>query len=152
MKKFLTIVIFAFFAYNADLMAQCKPKPILKQHKASVKPYNMDAYMDNELLFSKEPKQIETPFTAYSGDSYKLVFAVDNCPQEFTIAVYDRNKKAKTRKELYSKTIKPGELTTEPFEIKKPGNYYIQFNIPASSDQTLKKMCLITMIGYMENE
>ena len=39
------------------------------------------------------------------------------------------------------------------FEIKKPGNYYIQFDIPPSDDEkVLKKGCMYTMIGFKENE
>jgi hypothetical protein len=150
-KLFLIIIVTAF---SSLAKAQCKSgKIMVKANKAEMKPYNMDAYVDNELIYGKQPKTIETPFTAYSGESYKLIFASDNVPQGITIGIYDKNKRAKTRKELYKHDFKSGDTRAPVFEIKKPGNYYIQFDIPPSDDEkVLKKGCMYTMIGFKENE
>lgn len=150
--KIIALLAVCFSLCNS-VNAQCKAKPVIKEHKPKVKPYDFNSYADNMLTFGKEPKQIETPFTAYSGDSYKLIFASEAVPQEVVVGIYDRNKKAKSRKELYKQTLKVGDKVLEPFEIKKPGNYYIQFDVPANADSgTVKKMCLYTLIGYKENE
>jgi|688.fasta_scaffold881584_1 hypothetical protein len=150
-KLFLIIFIIAF---SSIANAQCKSgKIMVKASKAEMKPYNMDAYVDNELIYGKQPKTIETPFTAYSGESYKLIFASDNVPQGISIGIYDKNKRAKTRKELYKYDFKVGDTRAPVFEIKKPGNYYIQFDVPPSDDEkVLKKGCMYTMIGFKENE
>jgi len=106
-KLFLIIFIIAF---SSIANAQCKSgKIMVKASKAEMKPYNMDAYVDNELIYGKQPKTIETPFTAYSGESYKLIFASDNVPQGISIGIYDKNKRAKTRKELYKYDFKVGD-------------------------------------------
>jgi hypothetical protein len=149
LSSFLLIITLAI---TSQSFGQCDPKPIVKANKKGMKPYSLDTYTDNELVFGKEARSFEIPFTAYSGDQYKLLFVPDQTPQEMTIAVYDRNIKSASRKQLYISHLKPGGGMSEPFLINKPGNYYIQFDVPVSADGAPKKMCLVTLIGFKEQE
>jgi len=153
MLKFNIIPIVALLlVLSNSSFAQCKSgKHLAKVNKADMKPFNLDSYVDNEFSYGKKDRNIETPFTAYSGESYRLIFCSDNIPQAVTISVYDKNGRAKSRKELYSYTYNPGDAKAPPFEMSKPGNYFIEYNIPASDDQkVVKKGCLYTLIGFKE--
>lgn len=151
----LIILLSIFACQYAN--AQCKPKPFLKQHKSAMKPYRLDSYTENEIVFDKKGKKIEVLFTAYSGEYYKLMFCGDNLPQDVKVGIYDKNMKAKTRKELFTGDLKSGVNTVGPFETTKSGSYYLQFDIPpaAEGDSTSKeptKACIITLIGFKEGK
>jgi hypothetical protein len=157
MKLKITLLIIAlttFVILNKQSAAQCKSgKTLVKANKAEMKPYNMDSYVDNELVFGKQDRIIEIPFTAFSGETYKVIFCTDNLPQPVTIGLYDKNKRAKSRNEIFKYDYKPGDPKAPPVEINKPGNYFIQFNVPPSDDEkVLKKGCMYILIGFKEIE
>ena len=132
---------------------KCKAKPLIKQYKPTMKPFSLDSYNETIVDYGKKAQKQEVQFTAYTGELYKLMFCGNGLPQEVKISVYDKNFKAKTRKELYSNVLKAGDNVTEAFETVKAGNYYIDYEAPASVDTSeVLKGCIITLIGFREKE
>lgn len=132
---------------------KCNPKPIIKENKKFMKPYDLDSYTETELNYATKSQTVEVLFNAFSGEYYKLMFCGGGIPQEVSLKIYDKNKKAKKRTELYKTVIKPGTKENLVFEAKKPGAYFIEFDVPASLDTSeVLKGCVITLIGIKEME
>lgn len=141
------VIMFVFFA-NANY-AQCNAKQIMKACKPNVQaPYKYDSYVISELKFDKKPKIVEVVFTAFEGQKYKLVFCTNGFEEQVKLDIYNKNKSAKTgRKKLYdnSQGIDNNFWTFEP---PKSGNYYIDYEVPASTDGTIKSGCIVLLISY----
>lgn len=142
-----------FSQNEKDVKLFCSPKPLIKIHKKAFKPYQLDTYTENVISFGNKAKATEVVFTAFAGDMYQLLFCGNSLPQEIELHVFDKNAKAKTRKEVFSGVLKQGDDQLGPFLPPKPGSYFITYNIPQSTDTSeVIKGCIVTLIGFKEKE
>ena len=149
---FISILIFSMLIFSADRsVAQCNAKSIMKACKPNVqKPYRYDSYVISELKFDKKPKIVEVVFTAFEGQKYKLIFCTNGFEEPVKLDIYNKSKAIKKdRKKVYdnSQGIDNNFWTFEP---PKSGNYYIDYEVPASIDGKPKTGCVILLIGYLE--
>ncbi len=143
----------SFSQNEKEAKVLCNPKPLIKINKKAFKPYQLDSYTENIISFDKKAKSTEVVFTAYAGDLYQLLFCGNNLPQEIELHVFDKNAKAKTRKEVFSGVLKQGDDQLGPFQPVKPGSYFITYKIPQSTDTSeVIKGCIVTLIGFKEKE
>ncbi len=151
----ITLAFIGFSFSQGNAYAQCKPKPVVKLHKDKMKPFSMDSYTENQVVFNGKPSKSEVQFTAFAGEQYRLVFCTDNVQGDVMVNIYDKTMKSKTKKELYHQTMNASNLVLPAFDTKKAGNYFIVFEVPAANDSVpasteVKKSCVYTLIGYRE--
>ena len=152
MKNSIKLILFVvgalLFNYNAD--AQCREKKsIAKSCKPQMKPFHYDGMAYNDLIFDDKAKVIEVEFTAFAGEKYKLLFCKSNFQEKVPIKIYDKNKRNKNRKIVYNSE----EQTVSNFwgfEPPRSGNYFIEYEVPASATGVKKNECIVLLIGYSD--
>lgn len=148
----LLVSIFAFLP-KSNWAQSCNAMQIMKACKPNVKaPYKYDSYVISELKFDKKPKIVEVVFTAFEGQKYKLIFCTNGFEEPVKLDIYNKNKSVKKdRKKLYdnSQGIDNNFWTFEP---PKSGNYFIDYEVPASADGTPKTGCIVLLISYVSEK
>ena len=146
--KILAAVLIQISLVNCA-MAQCKAKQIVKENKKAIEPFQYDSYALNEVIIDPAKTQvIEVEFTAFAGQQYKLVFGTSSFPEDMKLNVYDKNQRSQKRKKVYDSANGIEKHWT--FEPSKSGTYYIDYEIPKSSDGQKKTGCVVMLIGYKE--
>jgi hypothetical protein len=151
MKKAARIsVVLCFILITGSLaVAQCKAKQIVKEAKPSLAPYQYDSYALNEVQIDPaKPHVIEIEFTAFAGQKYKLVFSTSSFEEDMKLNIYDKNRLAKKRNKIFDS--ENGVKKHWTFQPTKPGTYYIDYEIPKSTNGQKKTGCVVMLIGYKE--
>ena len=153
MKTLLkSLFIFLFSASIVPSNAQCKAKPMVKQFKADLAPFQYDSYVINDVLFKKEKQIVEVEFTAYAGLEYKMVFCTSFTNATIGITIFDKPKTNKKRKPIFfTESGKDGYLCA--FKPAKTGTFYIEYEIPVANEKVTDgtKGCVLMLIGIKEN-
>jgi hypothetical protein len=153
MKKNRSILLFAIFIITAtyNVNAQYKAKNITAKCKPNIpKPYKYDSYVVNEFVFDSKEKTEEVVFSAFQGVKYKLVFCSSEFEESLKMNIYDKSNRVKVgRKKLYDGS-QGVDSDFWSFEPAKAGNYYIEYEIPKSNSGTVKKGCVVLLIGYQD--
>ncbi len=150
----LVIILSAFFCNQHNAFSQdCKAKQISKGCKANIeKPYKYDSYAISEFTFGAKPKQVEVQFTAFHGQKYKVIFCSSGFDEGLSMNIYDKsNKVKKGRKKLYDNSMGI-DNNFWSFVPPKSGNYFIDYDVAPTKDGSIKKGCVIMLIGYTEPE
>lgn len=151
MKKTLSINIFLivlFFCVSESVFSQCKSKSIVKGCKQNLTPFKYSGAAINEFVIDEKAKKVEVEFTAYGGQEYRLIFCSSaNFSEDVKINIYDKRKNVKSRKLIYDTSSGIDNLFWV-FEPPKTGNYFIEYEIPESVDDTKKEACMMLIIGY----
>src|SRR5687768_11684629 len=77
---------------SADLSAQCKVKPIIKQCMPRMGEFHYDSYVVKEIEYGPKAKKETLDFEVFSNEQYKLVFGQTILPQEVGITIYGMEK------------------------------------------------------------
>jgi hypothetical protein len=156
MKKiFLTSPKRLFFGVGLCLLTsglfaqQCKVKPIVKANMTSLSPYQYDAYAVKEIQYAAKTKKESIEFSVYSGEDYKLVFCKTELPQDVGITIFDGNPTNKKSTIVYMDESGKKDQFVCNFHPTKTGNYFIQYEIPASTAPN-QKGCFVVLIGIKE--
>ena len=147
----LLLLTSALSVFGTGLQAQCKAKPLVKQFKADLAPFDYDSYTINEIVFKKEKQVVEVEFSAFAGLEYKLVFCTSFTSAVIGITIYDKPKTNKKRKPIYfTESGKDGYLCT--FTPEKTGTFYIEYEIPLANEKIAEgsKGCVLMLIGIRE--
>ena len=149
---FLILIGASPCAYQ-NVYAQCKAKQIMKGCKPNVpKPYKYDSYAISDFTFDKKAKSVEVEFTAFQGQKYKLIFCSSGFDEAVKMNIYDKSNRIKLgRTKLYDNS-QGIDNNFWSFEPSKSGNYYIDYDIPPSTDGSVKQGCVVMLIGYAEGE
>lgn len=152
MKKLNLLYLVVFLSLislttTSDLFAQCKEKKsISKACKPQMKPFFYDGMAYNDIIFDDKTKVVDVEFTAYAGEKYKLLFCKSNFKENVTIKIYDKNKRNKNRKIVYDSSSVESNIWS--FEPPRSGNYFIEYEVPASATGVKKHECMVLLIGY----
>lgn len=152
MKKYkytytLVLVMLALLSSYSSSFSQCKEKKsIAKACKPQMKPFHYDGMAYNEIVFDDKAKIVNVEFTAFAGEKYKLLFCKSNFQENVVIKIYDKNKRNKNRKVVYDSSTT--ETNIWGFEPPRSGNYFIEYEIPASATGVKKDECMVLLIGY----
>ncbi len=146
-------MVSALLCTNHNIFGQCKAKQIMKSCKPNVpKPYKYDAYVVTEFTFDDKEKKKEVMFTAFNGMKYRLIFCSSGFEEPVKMNIYDKsNRVKKGRNKLYDNT-QGVDNNFWSFQPTKPGNYYIEYEIPKSIDGKVKTGCVVLLIGYAGKE
>jgi hypothetical protein len=149
----ILIMVSALLCTNHNIFGQCKAKQIMKSCKPNVpKPYKYDAYVVTEFTFDDKEKKKEVMFTAFNGMKYRLIFCSSGFEEPVKMNIYDKsNRVKKGRNKLYDNT-QGVDNNFWSFQPTKPGNYYIEYEIPKSIDGKVKTGCVVLLIGYAGKE
>lgn len=149
---FVSILFSSMLIFSTHLsFSQCNAKSIMKACRGNVqKPYKYDSYVISELKFDKKPKIVEVVFTAFEGQKYKLIFCTNGFEEPVKLDIYNKSKAIKQgRKKLFD-NAQGIDNNFWTFEPPKSGNYYIDYEVPASLDGKPKTGCVILLIGYID--
>lgn len=150
MKKINLLYIVAILislTATTNLFAQCKEKKaIAKTCKPQMKPFFYDGMAYNDIIFDDKAKVVDVEFTAYAGEKYKLLFCKSNFKESVAIKIYDKNKRNKNRRLVYDSSTVDSNIWS--FEPPRSGNYFIEYEVPASSTGVKKNECMVLLIGY----
>ena len=150
MKKAIILFIgFIVVIVDPSVYAQCKANAIVKSYKSNMLPYVYDSYAVNKIEFDATPKKMEVEFTAFAGEKYRLVFGTSGFKESVQVNIYDKSNKVKKRNKVYDSESGIDNLFWT-FDPPKTGTFYIEYDIPASSDGQKKTGCMVMMIGYEE--
>ena len=146
-------MVSALLCTNHNIFGQCKAKQIMKSCKPNVpKPYKYDAYVVTEFTFDDKEKKKEVMFTAFNGMKYRLIFCSSGFEEPVKMNIYDKsNRVKKGRNKLYDHAQRV-DNNFWSFQPTKPGNYYIEYEIPKSIDGKVKTGCVVLLIGYAGKE
>ena len=153
MRKTLFVNLFliiVFASFSGKVYSQCKSKGIVKGCKKNLTPFKYSGAAVNDFVIDEKSKKVELEFTAYQGQNYRLIFCSSgNFTEDVKINIYDKRKNVKTRKVIYD-TNSGIENLFWVFEPPKTGNYFIEYEVPASADGTKKDACMMLIIGYQD--
>ena len=124
-------------------------KSIVKQNKASLDPYQYDAYAVKDISYGSKEQSIVIQFAVYSDEEYKIIFCKTELPQEIDINVYDRNPKNKNRKLIYFDESGKKDQYACTFKPAASGEYYIEYKVPAATAPD-QKGSMIVLIGIKD--
>lgn len=150
MKK-ITVIIFTgliFFLGLPYSFSQCKPRPIVKEYKAQLKPYDYDGYATSDIEINEKVNKVEVEFTAFAGQKYRIVFCPTGFEEKIKLNIYDKSSRNKKRNKVYDneKNINNSFWIFEP---AKNGTFYIEYETPPSAKGVATKQgCIIMLIGY----
>ena len=138
---------------NHYSVAQCKAKKIAKDCKPNIKkPYKYDGYAISEFTFEDKPKKIEVQFVAFQGQKYQVVFCSSGFEEKVTMNIYDKSNRVKSgRKKIYDNS-EGIDNNFWKFEPTKSGNYFIEYELPASTTGKPVKGCVVMLIGFILND
>lgn len=111
-----------------------------------MKPYNYDGMAYNDIEFDNKAKVIDVEFTAFAGEQYKLLFCKSDFQEKVVIKIYDKNKRNANRSVIYDSS--KIETNIWGFEPPRSGNYFIEYEVPASYTGIKKNECMVLLIGY----
>jgi hypothetical protein len=143
----LTALVSLSLAFNSQLSAQCKMKPIVKQCMPMLGDFQYDSYVVKDIEYGAKEKKETLDFEVFSDEQYKLVFGQTALPQEVGITIYGMEKGKKTI--VYFD--ESGKKTSQDFNFSatKTGPYYIEFDIPAATSSG-QKGCFVLVIGIKD--
>lgn len=149
----LLIMVSALLCTNHNSFGQCKAKSIMKSCKPNVpKPYKYDAYVVTEFTFDDKAKKQEVLFTAFRGMKYRLIFCSSGFEEEVKMNIYDKSNKVKKGRNKVYDNAQGVDNNFWSFQPPKPGNYYIEYEVPKSVDGKVKTGCVVLLIGYAGKE
>ncbi len=146
-------MVSALMCTNHNIFGQCKAKQIMKSCKSNVpKPYKYDAYVVTEFTFNDKEKKQEVMFTAFNGMKYRLIFCSSGFEEMVKMNIYDKSNRVKNGRNKVYDNDQGVDNNFWSFQPQKPGNYYIEYEIPKSTDGKEKKGCVVLLIGYAGKE
>ncbi len=154
-NRFILIVLFsAFFCVEFSAFSQdCKAKQISKSCKANIeKPYKYDSYAISEFTFDSKAKVVEVQFTAFQGQKYKVVFCSSGFDEGLTMNIYDKSNRVKKGRNKVYDNSNGIDNNFWSFVPPRSGNYFIDYEVAPTKDGSVKKGCVIMLIGYTEPE
>ena len=139
-------LICLFFLSLGTSFSQCKVRNIVNGCKPNLKPYSYDSYAISDLEFTNQPQKIEVQFTAFASQKYKLIFCTSGFVENLNVNIYDKSNRSKNRTKLFDSSSGIDNLFWS-FEPQKTGDYYIEYELPPSSDSKPKKGCVVLIVG-----
>jgi hypothetical protein len=141
--------VFLFGLLPGESFSQCNPHKIAKDFKPNLNPYKYDSYAYNNIKFTDKPQTIEVLFTAFAGVKYKLVFGTSLFDENVQVNIYDKSMRVHKRNKLFDNNSGVDNLFWS-HEFTDPGNYYIDYEVPAKGNSKSPDGCVVLLIGYID--
>lgn len=141
----LVIALTGAFIQSTD---QCDTKKLKDDAKAALDPYTYDSGKVTRLYYKKKEaiKEIEIP--VFIGEKYKFVFNSAGITRDVKISIYNKDKDAKNRKELFSCSAKDGEKIQSFVPEGGKTHFYVDYALPAVADSLPPSECMVLMLGF----
>jgi hypothetical protein len=126
----------------------CDVNKLKDTAKEALDPFKYDSGKVTKMYYKKKEQLKELEIPVFVGEKYRVVWNTEAITRNVVITVYNKDKDAKNRKELFSAEAKPGEKlhSFEPDGVKF--KFFVDYTIPAVSDSLPPSECLVMMIGY----
>lgn len=144
-KLFILIATITLLSYKG--YSQCKSREITKGCKKNLETYKYSGAAVTDITTDNKTKKYEVEFTAYQGQKYRLIFCSSGNVDGIQLNIFDKPKTLKSRKKVFdsSQGIKGNFWVFEP---AKHGNYYIEYDVPAETNDERKQACIVLLVGY----
>lgn len=126
----------------------CDAKALKDNAKAALDPYKYDSGKLTRLYYKKKETMKELEIPVFIGEKYKIVWNTEALTRAVTISVFNKEKDAKGRKELFSFVASPSEKIHSfiPEGIKT--KFYVDYTMPAVTDSLPPSECVVMMLGF----
>jgi hypothetical protein len=126
----------------------CDAKTLKDNAKAALDPYKYDSGKLTRLYYKKKEQMKELEIPIFLGEKYKVVWNTEGITRSVKVAVYNKDKEAKNRKELYSFTATPGEKIHTYLVEGAKTKIYVDYGLPVVTDSLPPSECMVMMLGY----
>jgi hypothetical protein len=126
----------------------CDTKALKDKAKAALDPFNYDSGKVTRLFYKKKEQLKEIEIPVFVGERYRFVFNTEGITRDVKVAIYNKDKDAKNRKELFSFDAATNKDVAVWEPTGRSMHYYVDYNIPAVSDSLPPSECMVMMIGY----
>lgn len=152
-KKTITALLLTAMSmlHQNTIVAQSGVKQIIKAYKANLDPYEYDSYASNKIVFdSAKTQTVEVEFAVFAKQQYKLVICTSGFQEQVKVNIYDKSKRCKKRTKIYDSENGIDNLFWS-FEPPKTGTYFIEYEIPASTNKKIKEGYMIMIVGSIDH-
>ncbi len=151
-KSLITLVLAAITLFSIHVNAQCKSREITKGCKKNLESYKYSGAAVTDIVIENKPKKYDVEFTAYQGQKYRLIFCSSGNVDGLQLNIFDKPKTIKSRKKVYDNS-QGIEGNFWVFEPAKPGNYFVEYEVPAANNETTNKQaCVVLIVGYQNQK
>lgn len=139
----LLLCILPFFVATESPKDPCDPETLIKACEEELHPYT---YSNSRTILTQEGASNEIPVTLMEGEQYRLVFNMEQLPDDAVIRVYDGPAKDKRRDLLQSSQDVPKSRSLFVYDPIDQGgqDIYISYEIPSREEQS----CFAFVVGY----
>jgi hypothetical protein len=126
----------------------CDSKALKDHAKESLDPFKYDSGKITRLYYKTKDQLKEMEVPVFFGEKYRFVFNTENISRNVTVAVYNKDKDSKGRKQLWSFKAGDGQQihTWEPETGKT--KFFVDYIIPSVNDSLAPGECIVMMLGY----
>ncbi|CAN5756489.1 hypothetical protein BH11BAC7_BH11BAC7_30000 [soil metagenome] len=144
----LSVILISLTCAFIQASDDCDAKKLKEDAKAALDPYKYDSGKLTRLYYKKKEAIKELEIPVFIGEKYKIVWNTEALTRPVTISVFNKEKDAKGRKELYSFVANPSEKihTFTPEGIKS--KFFVDYSLPAVSDSLPPSECVVMMLGF----
>ena len=127
----------------------CDSAALKDQAKAKLDPYKYDSGKLTRINYKKKEQLKEIEIPVFVGESYRMVFNTTGITRALKVSVFNKDKEAKNRKELYSFVASPSGEKLHTFDPEgRNFKFFVDYGIPATNDSLPAPECMVFMVGY----
>lgn len=145
----VAVLMIAFTCAFIQANDVCDSKALKDAAKAALDPFKYDSGKVTRLYYKKKDqvKEIEVP--VFVGEKYRFVFNSEAVTRNVQVTIYNKDKEAKSRKELFSFSCSDKSEKIHTWEpTGRSLKYYVDYSIPTVSDSLPPSECVVLMLGY----
>lgn len=147
MKKLLFLLLPVVFAFKSNEYV-CDEKGLKTDAFKMLGEFAYSSSKTTNLYFVNNNQVKEIEVNLFEGELYRIIFNNKSLPEKVAIEVYDKPKDNKFRKLLFTSETAPSTEMVVYEPSWRHRNIYIDYLIPATADEEVKKGCAIFIVGY----
>lgn len=127
----------------------CDSKALKDQAKAALDPFKYDSGKLTRIYYKKKEQLKEIEIPVFIGEKYRMVFNTAGITRKVKVSVYNKDKEAKNRKELYTFDASPSGEKLHTFDPDgRYSKFYVDYGVASTTDSLATPECLVLMVGY----
>jgi hypothetical protein len=126
----------------------CDTKALKDAAKAALDPYKYDSGKVTRLYYKKKEQIKELEIPIFVGEKYKIVWNTEGISRPVKVSIFNKDKDAKSRKEMFSFVATPGEKIHSFMPDAAKFKFYVDYSIPSVADSLPPSECMVMMLGY----
>ncbi|MDQ3110291.1 MAG: hypothetical protein M3R17_10380 [Bacteroidota bacterium] len=144
----VSVLLIALTCAFIQTSETCDAKTLKDNAKAALDPYKYDSGKLTRLYYKKKEQMKELEIPIFVGEKYKVVWNTEGITRPVKVSVFNKDKEAKGRKELYSFTATPGEKIHTYMVDGAKFKFFVDYSLPSVTDSLPPSECMVMMLGY----